>query len=73
MNTNEDDILLSEAPFKNKSIINEAHILRSDMGIHPKIDYRCPRCDSGNVTLEEFDLHYRFYRCDSCGFTNGGE
>ena len=55
-------------PLMDKSIIHEAHILRSDLGIHPKIDYKCPRCASGNVTLEEFDLHYRFYRCDSCGF-----
>ena len=43
-------------------------IVVPDMGIHPSIEYGCPQCSSRNITLEEFDLHYRFYKCDSCGF-----
>ena len=38
-------------------------------GPRPSVDYRCPRCNSNNIVLEEFDLHYRFYKCGACDFS----
>lgn len=50
-------------------IIHEMDILKPDKGIHPGINYMCPKCGSKNVALREFKLHYKFYRCEDCGYS----
>jgi len=46
MGINDDNVAMFVAPFKSKNIMHETDILEPDLGIHPSMDYSCPRRDS---------------------------